>query len=337
MIRYGILGFGLHAVRRLMPGFSQAKRCTVTGLWRRHPGKAQQVLKEYSRFSLQAYDSPEALCSSSEVDVIFVASPDALHLQHVLIALEHGKPVLCEKPMAMNAAECERMLAAAERARVPLGVAQNFRFEPSVNRIREIVAAGTIGKPLLVRSEFHYYARQHPRTWITDPTLACGGPIGDVAVHCIDALRYILEDEINAVSARALYDQNSGPVESAAMLLLEFCKGTLADVTVSTRAEYRTPLWITGDNGLVGAEDALTVDHAIALHTRPIVGEISIEHISNDTTYADQVDAFALHVERGIPFVAPGIEGLRNQQVLDAAYRSIKSGKREEIEESGKA
>ena len=331
MIRYGILGFGLHAVRRLMPGFSQAKRCTVTGLWRRDQRKAQEVLNQYSQFPLRAYDSPEALCSSPDVDAIFVASPDALHLQHVLMALEHRKPVLCEKPMAMNSAECERMLAAAERARVPLGVAQNFRFEPSVNRIREIVAAGTIGKALLARSEFHYYMRQHPRTWITDPGLACGGPVGDVAVHCIDALRYILQDEVTAVFARALHDKDSGAVESAATLLLEFRNGTIADVTVSTRAEYRTPLWITGEGGLVGAEDALTVDHAIALHTRPIGGQISIEHISNDTTYSDQVDAFALHIENAVPFVAPGIEGLRNQQVLDASYRSITGGTREVV------
>ncbi|HWY68630.1 MAG TPA: Gfo/Idh/MocA family oxidoreductase [Terriglobales bacterium] len=331
MIRYGILGFGLHAVKRLMPGFSQAKHCTVTGLWRRDQRKAQEARNEYSQFPLQVYDSPEALCASSDVDAIFVASPDALHLQHVLVALEHRKPVLCEKPMAMNAGECERMLAAAEGARVPLGVAQNFRFEPSVNRIREIVAAGTIGKPLLARSEFHYYTRQHARTWISDPSLACGGPVGDVGVHCIDALRYILQDEVSAVFARALYDNESGAVESAATLVLEFQKGPIAAVTVSTRGEYRSPLWIMGDGGLVGAEDALAVDHAIALHTRPIGGEISTEHISNDTTYADQVDAFALHVEQGIPFVAPGTEGLRNQQVLDAAYRSVKSGSREEI------
>jgi len=331
VIRYGILGFGLHAVRRLMPGFSTAKHCTVTGFWRRDQNKVREVLEQHRQFPLYSYDSPEALCSSSDVDAIFVASPDALHLPHTLTALKHRKPVLCEKPMAMNAAECERMLEAAEHEHVPLGVAQNFRFEPSVNRIREILAAGMIGKPLLARSEFHYFTRQHARTWLTDPSLACGGPVGDVAVHCIDALRYILQDEVEAVFARALYDKESGAVEFAATLLLEFRNGTIADVTVSTRAEYRTPLWITGSGGIVGAEDALTVDHALALHTRPIGGEISIEHISNDTTYRDQVDAFALHVERGIPFVAPGIEGLRNQQVLDAAYRSIRNGTREVV------
>ncbi|HWC16434.1 MAG TPA: Gfo/Idh/MocA family oxidoreductase [Terriglobales bacterium] len=331
MVRYGILGFGLHAVRRLMPGFAQAKRCTVTGLWRRDPGKAREAVEQYKQFPLRIFDSPEALCASPEVDAIFVASPDALHLQHVLLAVEHRKPVLCEKPMGMNSAECEHMIAVAERAGVLLGVAQNFRFERSVNRIREMVAAGTVGKPLIARSEFHYFMRHHPRKWLKDPTLACGGPVGDVAVHCVDALRYILQDEVASVYARALFDNESEAVEAAATVVLEFRKGTLADVTVSTRAEYRTPLWITCNAGMVGADDALTVDHEIELQLKPIGGELVREYVTNDTNYADQVDAFALSVEAGTAFLVPGIEGLRNQQVLDAAYRSIKTGLRETL------
>jgi predicted dehydrogenase len=330
VIRYGILGFGLHAVKRLMPGFAQAKHCTVTGLWRRDQRKAQEVVRQYSQFPLRVYESPESLCASSDVDAIFVASPDALHLQHVLTAIEHGKPVLCEKPMAMNAVECERMLAGAARNGVPLGVAQCFRFERSVNRIREVVSGEAVGKPLLARSEFHYYTPHHARTWLTDPSLACGGPVGDVAVHCIDALRFILQDEVSAVFARALYDKDSGAVEAAATLMLEFKKGVIATVTVSTRAEYRSPLWIIGTGGQVGAEDALSVDAAVDVRTEAIGKDAATERVSNDTTYGDQVDAFALHVERGIPFVAPGIEGLRNQQVLDAAYKSIMSGNREQ-------
>ena len=332
MIRYGILGFGLHAVRRLMPGFEQAKHCTITGLWRRDQEKAKQSVRDYSRFPIRAYESPEALCSSPEVDAIFVASPDALHLKHVLIALQHGKPVLCEKPMAMNSAECEQMIEAADRAGVLLGISHNMRFNRSVNRLREIVAEGRIGSPILARSEFHYYTRNSPRTWINDATLACGGPVGDVAVHCIDSLRYILQDEIASVDARALYDQQSGSVEYAATLLLEFQKGTIATVTVSTRADYRTPLWITGGGGFLGAEDALTVDHPIDLVCRPLNGDATSEQISNAGAYANQVDAFALSVERGIPFAVPATEGLKNQRVLGAAYRSIRTGRREVIE-----
>lgn len=334
MIRYGILGFGNHAVRRLMPGFAGATHCKVTGFWRRDPKKAEETARLYPKFQLHPYDTPEALCAASDIDAIFVASPDALHLEHVLLAIKHRKPVLCEKPMAMNSAECERMIDAAESAKVPLGVAQNFRFERSVNRMREIVATGTIGKPLLARAEFHYLGSTSPRTWINDNTLACGGPVGDVAVHCVDALRYILQDEVPSVYARASYDAVSGSVECAASLLLEFKRGTIADVIVSTRAEYSTPLWITGDKGVVGAEDALTVDHPIELHLKTHGSALISEPISNDHTYAKQVDEFALSIEQGTKFSIPGIEGFRNQQVLDAAYRSIKSGKREEIKNS---
>lgn len=326
MIRYGILGFGNHAVRRLMPGFVGAKRCTVTAFWRNDPKKAQETIRLYPKFQLRSYETPEALCGASDIDAIFVASPDALHLEHVLVAVKHRKPVLCEKPMAMNVTECERMIEAADRAGVTLGVAQNFRFEVSVNRIREIVSAGAIGKPLLARSEFHYLGFTSPRTWINDNTLACGGPVGDVAVHCIDALRYILQDEVSSVYAHASRDSLSGAVECAAGLLLEFRRGTIADVIVSTRAEYHTPLWITGDKGMVGAEDALTVDHPIELHLKTHGSELISEPISNDHTYAKQVDEFAASIEQGAPFSISGNEGLRNQQVLDAAYRSIKSG-----------
>lgn len=332
MIRFGILGFGLHAVRRLMPGFAQAKHCTVAGLWRRDWEKAQQSVREYSNFPLRAYDSPESLCSSPDVDAIFVASPDALHLEHTLIALKHRKPVLCEKPMAMNVTECERMIAAAEKAGVLLGIAQNFRFNRSVNRMRELVGERKIGRPLLARSEFFYSTRKSARTWINDPSLACGGPVGDVAVHCIDSLRYILQDEVVSVYARALSDHDSGAVECAAVLLLEFHNGTLANVSVSTRAEYRSPLWVVGDGGLLGAEDALNVDHPLRLILKPINGEQSVEEMSNDTGYTEQVDMFALSIEQDVPFRVPGIEGLRNQRVLNAAYRSVRTGNRELVE-----
>lgn len=331
MIRFGILGFGLHAVRRLMPGFADAKHCTVTGLWRRDAHKAQDSIRQYPKFPLKSYETPEALCASPEVDAIFVASPDALHLEHVLTAVRHRKPVLCEKPMAMNEREAAQMVEAAKKAGLLLGVAQNFRFEPSVNRIREVISAGIFGRPLLARSEFHYFIRQHPRKWLNDPTLACGGPVGDVAVHCIDALRYILQDEVTSVFGRALYHQESAAVEAAAALVLEFNKGVIAEVTVSTRAEYHTPLWITCEGGMVGAEDALTVDHAVDVQTKAIGGELKSERFLNDRTYSDQVDAFALAIEKRTPFAIPGREGLINQRILDAAYTSIRTGQRIQI------
>src|SRR5271157_3577130 len=140
MINFGIVGFGLHAVKRLMPGFALAQNCRVTALSRRSLEKAQESARRHD--IPLAFDSAEDLCRSSEVDAVFVTTPNACHLADVLLALRCGKPVLCEKPMGVHASECRQMVEAARSSGLLLGVAQVFRFEDSTARLRERVAAG---------------------------------------------------------------------------------------------------------------------------------------------------------------------------------------------------
>ena len=329
MVRFGIVGFGLHAVRRLMPGFALARDCRVTALSRRDMNKARASAREYN--VPLAFDSATDLCRSPEVDAVLVTTPNALHLPDVLTALQQGKPVLCEKPMAMNAGECRRMVEAARTAGVLLGVAQVFRFEDSTARLRERIAGGQIGRPIFARSEFSYWAKSHLRTWLTDPALAGGGPIADVGVHCVDVLRYILQDEVVRVSARGLWDEEAGGVEAAAILSLEFSKGTLGAVLVSMRAEYRTPIEFTGENGVLQADDGLNVERPIHLHLRRNSTVVETEVLSNQYAYARQVDMFAAAVRAEARFPVPGEEGWQNQEILDAAFRSLKSGMAEEV------
>ena len=329
MVRFGIVGFGLHAVRRLMPGFDLAKSCRVTALTRRDMTKARESATQ-NNIPL-AFDSVADLCRSPEVDAVLVTTPNALHLPDVLTAIEHGKPVLCEKPMGMNAHECRQMVEAARRAGVPLGVAHVFRFEDSTARLRERIAAGQIGRPIFARAEFSYSAKSHLRTWLTDAALAGGGPIGDVGVHCVDALRYILQDEIVRVAARGMWDKESAGVEAAAVLALEFARGTLGSVMVSMRADYRTPLEIVGEDGALRAEDGLNVERPIQLELRRPGTPVETEVVSNQLAYARQVDAFAAAVNGEAKFPVPGEQGWQNQEILDAAFRSLKSGRAEEV------
>ena len=329
MVRFGIAGFGLHAVKRLMPGFALARTCTVTALSRRDMTKARESAVEF-HIPL-AFDSVADLCRSPEVDAVFVTTPNALHLADVLTAVLHGKPILCEKPMAMHAGECRQMVEAARSAKVLLGVAQVFRFEDSTARLRARIAEGQIGRPIFARSEFSYPANHHKRTWITDAKLAGSGPIGDVGVHCIDALRYILQDEVVRVSARGLWDERSGEVEAAAALSLEFSRGTLGTVLVSTRADYRTPIEFVGEGGVLRADDGLNVERPINLNLRRNGTVVESELVSNQYAYARQVDMFAAAVRGEAAFPAPGEEGWQNQEILDAALRSLASGKVEDV------
>jgi len=329
MVRFGILGFGLHAAKRLMPGFQQARNARVSALSRRDPERARASARQYG--IPLAFDSPAELCRSPEVDAVFVATPNACHFEHVLLALASGKPVLCEKPMAMDALQCQAMVGAARQAGLPLGVAQVFRFADSIARLRERLLAGQIGDPVFARSEFSYRGLQHPRTWIMNRRMAGGGPITDVGVHCIDVLRFVLQDEVARVHACAFPDQPSDEVEAAGMLALEFRKRTLATVLVSTRTEYRTPLEFVGDTGTLRVDDGLSVERPVLLELRRGGTVAEREEVTNDLAYARQVDAFAASVEGKSGFSVPGEEGWRDQLVLDAAYRSLKTGKSEPV------
>jgi len=329
MIRFGIAGFGLHAVRRLMPGFALAQNCKVVALSRRDSHKAREAAAQYS--IPHVFASTEELCLCPEVDAVLVASPNACHLQDVLTAVAADKPVLCEKPMGMDAEECRRMVEAARKAGVLLGVAQVFRFAESMARFRERIAAGDIGQPIFARAEFSYSGAGHARTWLYNRSMAGGGPIADVGVHCVDALRYLLQDEPRLVSSLGHPDEQSGDLEAAAVLTLEFQRGTLATVLVSTRAHYRTPLEIVGDIGVLRANDALSVERPIILELWREGQRVAEETVSNQLAYARQADSFAAAIEGREVFPVLGQQGWQDQLILDAAYRSLSSGKSEEI------
>lgn len=329
MTRYGILGFGHHAIKRLVPGFAGAHASTLAGLWRRDLAKAEANAHEHN--IPHAFATAEELCASPEIDAVFVASPDALHLPHVLLAAKHGKPVLCEKPLAMSAAEAEQMLFATRAAGVVFGVAQNMRYNGSVQLIREWIAEGRIGQPLLAHSQFCYNAEKSPRAWIYDPSLALGGPIGDVAIHCLDALRYVLATDVTEVSTLAHKDATSGAVESHAVINVAFGNGAMGAVSVTTRGSYRSLMEVTGESGVILCENGLTVDHPIdvVLYRQDKVA--AHQRVSNADAYSRMLDGFCAAIAGPAEYLAPGEDGLHNQRVLDAAYRSWHSGAKQKL------
>jgi predicted dehydrogenase len=332
MTRYGILGFGHHAIKRMMKAFNEAHESKLVGLWRRDAEKAKANAQQYS--IPQVFESPEALCASPEVDAVFIASPDSFHLAHVLLAAENRKPVLCEKPLGMNAAQVEEMLAATREAGVAFGVAQNMRYYRSLQLIREWIAAGRIGNPVLAHSQFAYPAEKSPRVWIYDPSLALGGPIGDVAVHCLDALRFVMGTDVRAVTTLARRDELSGEVESHAIVGLDFTSSAMGSVTVTTRAEYRTVIEITGETGVILCENGLTVDYPVDVVLRRGGETLATERVSNEDAYSLMLDSFSAWATGKGTYLATGEDGLHNQRVLDAAYQSWRTGARQSVESS---
>ena len=328
-IRYAILGFGHHAVRRLVPAFAGANASLLTGMWRRDAKAAAENCREYG--IAHCFGSREELCASPEVDAVFVTSPDAMHRDDVLLATAHGKAVLCEKPLAMTGAEAEEMVQAARRAGVMFGVAQNFRWNASVTWMRKQIAAGRIGTAQLAHAQFVYEADRSPRRWMTDPALACGGPIGDVGVHCIDALRSVLGQEVIDIQTLAETDAISNGMEATATMQMRLSGGCLVMVSLSARGAYRSLLEVTGSKGVIVVEMGLTVDRPV--DGLVLAGGEVIERRSfdNGDAYALMLDGFSGAVRGMESFPATGRDGLQNMRILDAAYASWRAGSRLEL------
>jgi predicted dehydrogenase len=328
-VRFAILGFGHHAVRRLLPAFSKCEEAMLAGMWRRDQAAARENCAAYN--VPHCFPTREALCSSPEVDVVFITSPDAMHRDDALLAFAHGKAVLCEKPVAMNAGEAAEMDSAAKAGGLLYGVAQNFRYNRSLEWMREQIAAGRIGRPQLAHAEYSYPAAQAPRKWITDPTLARGGPIADVGVHCIDALRFVLGEDVSSVSTVARKDEVSGKVEAIASLQLEMTGGVYANVTASARAPYRTLVEVNGSDGVLIAENGLTVDRPVQLVVRRAGEVVEMVTVENGDGYTRMLDSLARAYRREGNFAATGEDGVTNMRALDSAYESWQSGRREAI------
>jgi predicted dehydrogenase len=328
-VRFAILGFGHHAVRRLLPAFATTKNATLAGMWRRDQAAATANCAEYK--IAHCFPTREALCSSPEVDVVFITSPDAMHKDDLLLAVRNGKAILCEKPVSMNAAEARQMNDAARAAGVLFGVGQNFRYNRSLEWMRDKIKAGHIGKPQLAHAEYAYPADRAPRKWIMDPTLACGGPIADVGVHCIDALRFILDEDVRSVNTLASRSHSQDRVEAIASLQLEMTGGIFANVTASARAPYRTVVEVTGSDGVLIAENGLTVDRPVDLVLRRSGELIETATVENKDGYTRMLDSFAQAVRGKGSFAATGADGVVNMQALDAAFKSWETGQREPV------
>jgi 1,5-anhydro-D-fructose reductase (1,5-anhydro-D-mannitol-forming) len=328
-VRFAILGFGNHAVRRLLPAFPKCEHSTLSGMWRRDHAAALANCAEYK--IPHCFATREELCSSPDVDVVFITSPDAMHRDDTLLALKHGKAVLCEKPLAMCAAQAEEINAAASTAGLLFGVAQNFRYNRSLEWMRNQIAAGLIGTPQLARAEYCYPATNSARKWIIDATLAYGGPIGDVGVHCIDALRFVLGNDVTSVDTLARKDASSGNVEAIASLQMEMTGDIFATVTTSARAPYRSLVEVNGSNGVMTAEGCLTVDRPVEIVVRRAGEVVERVTLDNGDGYARMLDSFAAALRGDGDFAATGEDGLHNMQALDAAIKSWRSGSRERV------
>ena len=198
-VRIGIIGTGV-GLRTLLPGFRAVPAAEVVGLVGSSPERGSAMAEKHG---LQAYSSSRELCESSTVDLVCVASPNTYHHADVLCALEHGKHVLAEKPLAMTVAEVDQLIKAANQTACLAVVDHQLRFNPYLRAIRSMIQNGELGRV--------YYIRVHQQgtgfsdlnaawSWSFDADLG-GGVRLAMASHLVDLVRFWVSDRsVHAVS-----------------------------------------------------------------------------------------------------------------------------------------
>jgi predicted dehydrogenase len=214
-IRWGIIGVGDVTEVKSGPGFQKASNSSLVAVMRRNGALAKDYARRHG--VPRWYDDAAALINDPEVEAVYIATPPYAHKQYTLMSAAAGKPVYVEKPMALNWADCQEMIAACQAARVPLWVGYYRRALPRFIKIKELIEAGAIGQPRSVTISLHRPVRPElfdPQNlpWRVLPELSGGGIFVDMGSHTLDFLDYLF-GPIRAVRGMAANQGGHYPAE----------------------------------------------------------------------------------------------------------------------------
>jgi len=321
-LRIGILGAARIAPMALLRPAHQVPEASVAAVAARDPARARAFAAKHG--IPRVHDSYDALIADRELDAIYNPLPNSHHCEWTIRALRAGKHVLCEKPIAANAAEAERMAQAATESGRVLVEAFHWRYHPLAARMREILAGGAIGRV------------QHLEAWLCFPMLSpgdirwrldlAGGALMDAGCYPVSMVRHLAKatdenSEPEVVSARSWL--RAPQVDRRTEAELRFADGRSAKIGCSLLSH--TLLWtsirVRGDGGEMRVANPIAPHFWNRLQVRSARGTSS-ERVRGDATYTHQLRAFVDAVRRGTPVPTDPRDAIANMRVIDAIYRA---------------
>ncbi|MFA6455738.1 MAG: Gfo/Idh/MocA family oxidoreductase [Bacteroidota bacterium] len=322
-IRYGIIGFGAFAERAIMPAIRSARNAELVAIQKRSLDAAKQKSQEHGIPLF--FDSVEQLVASNEIDAVFIVSANSEHYRETLTAAKAGKHVLVEKPMAVSAIQAAEMVRVCNAAGVKFMVGHMLRFSPLVRRMKEIVQSGMIGEIIAAQSHFIYDVGMSQRRWVLQHDAAGGGPLFDIGIHCLDTIRFILNDErVEDVQNHMRPVRAGGNVEATSMLSLRFASGTLATIFSSYETPYRQGfIEFFGTKGSISAYQFTPSNVETVLELKygsnGKLDRVETEQIRVPDLYTLEVEHFSDCILQGTEPLVRNEHSLHNQEVLERA------------------
>lgn len=318
-----LVGLGYYSTGLLMPALEQTQHVKLVGLVTGTPEKARKYGEKYQipKANIYNYQNFDEIAKNPAIDVIYIVLPNSMHKEFVIRAAKAGKHVICEKPMALNAAECRDMISACQKAGVSLSIGYRLHYEPYTQRIMQMAKEKPFGDITLVHASAGFRMGRPTDHWKVKSSYG-GGAIMDMGPYPLQAARYATGLEPIAVTAQQF---NSDPkvfdgVDETTTFQLEF-PGNIVANCLTTFAANVNFLNINASKGEYGL--------------RPFSGYNGIHgFLPNGETFdfpemhqqARQMDEMGLAIMEKRPSKTTGEEGLRDMIIIDAMRESVRKG-----------
>jgi glucose-fructose oxidoreductase len=327
-VGFALVGLGNLAINQLMPAFARCRSAKLVALVSGRPEKAKHLaqLHGVDQKHIYGYDTYERLADNPAIDVVYVVLPNSMHPEYTIRALKAGKHVLCEKPMANTAKECEEMIAAAKAAGRKLMVGYRVRYEPFNQALIAYAKDQADGPTRIVLADSGFNIGD-PTQWRLKKQMAGGGSLMDIGIYSLNAARYLTGEEpvlVNAVMHSTPNDPRFSEVEENVLFQLRFPSGILANCTSSYGGGFNR-FRVTKPRSSAELDPASSYT---GLRMRMFRGGAIEERILPQRDhFAAEMDHLADCVLNNTEPLTPGEEGLKDMRIIAAIYEAARTGK----------
>ncbi len=320
---FALCGLGELSAQQIAPALQRTLNCRLTGIITDTPAKAIAWKGRYGipDRNIYSYDTMHGMADNPEIDVVYIVTPNALHLANALAAANAGKHVFCEKPLEVSAERCRQMIDGVEAAGRMLGVAYRCRFDPSHVECIRIARTRELGVLKVIDAYFGFTIE--PGGWRLKRALSGGGPLMDLGVYALEATRYLTGEEPAWVSGITTTGDPArfSEVEESVIWQARFPGGAVSYCGASYNTGLASYFRALTERGWFGLDPAFLYagNHGMRSDGKPIA-------FAPIDQFAAEMDDFALSILEGKPTRVSGEEGLRDVRIMAAIYESARTG-----------
>jgi predicted dehydrogenase len=325
---FALCGLGNLSTNQIAPALQKTANCRLAAIITGTPAKAVKWQAQYNipDRNIYSYETMHRIADNPDIDVVYVVTPNGIHLDNALVAAKAGKHVFCEKPMEISVERCQRMIDAVKAAGRLLGIGYRCRFEPHHLECVRLAHEKEFGAVKLIDAHFGFNIE--PSVWRLKRSLSGGGPLMDVGIYCLQATRYLTGEEPIWVSATTTQGDPArfSEVEASVLWQTKFPGGTISHCGSSYTAAGIGYFRAIAEQGWFSLDPAFNYGGIRGMRSD---GQV-IDFEPTDQ-FAVEMDNFAQCIMEKTPTRVPGEEGLRDVRIMTSIYESARTGRPVEL------